>query len=85
MADMTDRESRQITFCVLLQDLIDSGQNTIYISKKNLIQLAEDLRAIRKEHNQLEDEVLALSSLILGDPYEQFREAQGRAPSPESL
>ncbi len=63
MAELTDREIRQITFCANLAQA-EAMKSTYYIDASEITQILEDIRAIAKERNHLEDEVLALSARI---------------------
>lgn len=66
MAELTDRELRQISFCSKLSAAL-KAKTFIAIPYHDIFQILDDLRNIARERNQLEDEVLVLSSLVLGE------------------
>jgi hypothetical protein len=67
MAELTDRELRQIKLCTQLSAAFNA-KTFFSLRRDEIIQVLEDIRGIARERNQLEDEVLALSLLVLGEP-----------------
>ena len=66
MAEVSDREYRLIAFT----DKLGAAQFAkvpFTIAAQDLAQIRWDIVDTAKERNQLEDEVLALSSLVLGE------------------
>jgi len=71
-SEVSEREWRIIGLCSELSTASFRG-TSLTIRNKDINQLLDDLREVNRERNQLEDEVLYLSSLVLGEGNDRLR------------